>query len=270
MSLPEEENDPAHLGTDTASPREKPMGFFDHLEDLRWTVIKSLVAFIAFAVLVGVFLREFNDAVLWPLHKVQSENPSFVLELGTTTIMEGFSVVVQLCAVGGLVLAAPFILFFLGQFVAPALTQKEMKLLLPGCVSAMLLFLIGAAFSFFLLVPSTIDVSVQINEFFGFITRWTPASYYGLLVWMVLGVGIAFEFPLLIVLMVYIGLLNVATLRKYRRHAIVVILIVAAIATPTPDPFTQLMFAAPLYVLYEASILVAARIEKKRRLALPA
>lgn len=266
MSQPNDENDPALLGDDVDPSREKAMGFFEHLEDLRWTVIKSLVAFIVFATLVGVYLREFNHVVLWPLHQVQSEHPNFIVELGTTTVMEGFSVVLQLCAVGGFVLAAPLILFFVGQFVAPALTQKEIKLLLPGCVSAMVLFLGGAAFSFFFLVPSTISVSVQLNEFFGFVTRWTPHSYYGLVVWMVLGVGVAFEFPLLIVLMVYMGLLSVATLRKYRRHAIVVILIIAAIATPTPDPFTQLMFAAPLYVLYEASILVAARIEKKRQL----
>ena len=240
------------------------MGFFDHLEDLRWTVIKCLVTFVVFAASIGIFLKRFNQLVLWPLHQVQADNPSFVVELGTTTIMEGFSVVVQLCAVGGLVLAAPFCLFFVGQFVAPALTEKETKMLLPGCVAAALLFLVGASFSFFFLVPSTINVSVQLNEFFGFITRWTPASYYGLLVWMVLGVGAAFEFPLLIVVAVYIGLLTVETLRKYRRHAVVAILVIAAIATPSPDPFTQLMFALPLYVLYEASIIVAARIEKRR------
>ncbi len=262
MPLPADEN--LQDQENPANPREKPMGFFEHLEDLRWTLVKCVVVFAVFAALIGIFLREFNHLVLWPLQYVKEGNPNFVIELGTTTIMEGFSVVVQLCAVGGLILSAPFFLFFVGQFVAPALTEREMKLLLPGCIAAACLFLLGAAFGFFILVPSTVNVSVQLNEYFGFITRWTPGSYYGLLTWMVLGVGAAFEFPLLIVLLVYMGMLRVATLRHYRRHAIVAILIIAAIATPTPDPVTQLIFAAPLYVLFEISIMVSGRVEKAR------
>lgn len=246
------------------NPREKSMGFFEHLEDLRWTLVKCAIVFTIFATAIGFYLKEFNDLVLWPLHHVQATHPGFLLELGTTTIMEGFTVVVQLCCVGGGLLSAPFCLFFLGQFVAPALTEKEMKMVLPTCFVAAFLFLLGCAFSFFLLVPSTINVSLELNQLFGFITRWTPGSYYGLLMWLVLGVGAAFEFPLLIVLLVYMGLLQVATLRRYRRHAVVVILIIAAVVTPTPDPFTQLMFATPLYILFELAILVSSRVEKRR------
>jgi sec-independent protein translocase protein TatC len=98
----------------------------------------------------------------------------------------------------------------------------------------------------------------------GFVMRWTPGSYYSLLTWLVLGVGGAFEFPLLIVLLVYIGILKVSTLRHYRRHAIVAIFIIAAIVTPTPDPITQTMFAVPLYLLYEIAVLVGSRIEKRK------
>ncbi len=127
-----------------------------------------------------------------------------------------------------------------------------------------MLFLIGASFSFFLLVPTTIGVSLELNQLFGFITRWTPGSYYSLLMWLVLGVGATFEFPLLILLLIHLGLLKVATLKKYRRHAVVAILIIAAVITPTPDPFTQLLFATPLYILYEIAILVGSRVERKR------
>jgi sec-independent protein translocase protein TatC len=246
------------------NPREKPMGFFEHLEDLRWTIIKCVIAFTIFASAIGFYLKEFNDLVMWPLHHIQAQNPGFALDLGTTTIMESFTVTVQLCCIGGLVCALPFCLFFLAQFVAPALTEKEMKMVLPGCITAFVLFLIGASFSFFLLVPTTIGVSLELNHMFGFITRWTPGSYYSLLMWLVLGVGAAFEFPLVIFVLVLIGLLQVATLKKYRRHAVVAILIIAAVITPTPDPFTQLMFATPLYVLYEIAIIVCSRVEKKR------
>jgi len=250
--------------TPVVPPREKPMGFFQHLEELRWTLIKCAGVFMIFATLIGVFLREFNGLLLWPLHHVQAENAKLNFDLGTTSIMEGFNVVIQLCCAGGFVMSIPFCLFFVGQFVAPALTQKEMKTVVPVCLSAFLLFLVGSAFGFFLLVPSTIRVATEINDFFGFVMRWTPGSYYGLLVWLVFGVGAAFEFPLVIILLIYLGIMTVDFLKKYRRHAIVVIFIIAAVVTPTPDPFTQTMFAIPLYLLYEIAIIVGSRVQKRR------
>lgn len=244
--------------------RDRPMGFFEHLEDLRWTLIKSAVVFLVFATLIGVFMRQFNDAVLWPLHSVQASTPGLQLELGTTSIMESFNVVIQMCFLGAIVLSAPFILVFIGQFVSPALTERELKVVLPLCLAALFLFLCGSTFSYFLLVPSTLRVSVELNQYFGFVMRWTPGSYYSLLTWLVLGVGASFEFPLLILLLVYMGIMSTAMLTKYRRHAIVVIFIIAAVVTPTPDPFTQTLFAAPLYILYELAILAGRRVERSR------
>jgi sec-independent protein translocase protein TatC len=122
----------------------------------------------------------------------------------------------------------------------------------------------GASFGFLLLVPSTVRVATEINDLFCFVMRWTPGSYYSLLIWLVFGVGAAFEFPLVIILLIYLGIMTVDFLRKYRRHAIVVIFIIAAVVTPTPDPFTQTMFAIPLYLLYELSIVVGARVQKRR------
>lgn len=245
--------------------REKPMGFFDHLEDLRWTLIKCAVTFLVFASLIGYFLKEFNDVLLWPLNSVRVDYPKLVLDLGTTTVMEAFNVVVQMCVLGGFVMSAPFFLLFIGQFVAPALTAKELKAVLPMCISAMVLFLIGTAFAYFLLVPSTIRVALELNDYFGYAMRWTPGSYYSLLTWLVLGVGASFEFPLIIVLLVWLGLMTTAFLRKYRRHATVVIFLIAAIVTPTPDPITQTMFAVPLYLLYEIAIIASARVEKRKK-----
>lgn len=168
-----------------------------------------------------------------------------------------FSVIINLCLIGGLLLSLPFWLFFVGQFVAPALSRRELRVLRPTALVAFLLFLGGAAFGYFLLTPSTIRVAIELNVALGYEVLWTPDRYYSLLMWIVLGMGAAFEFPLLVVLAVYMGLVEVATLRKYRRHAIIVIFIIAAIITPTPDPFNQALFALPLIVLYEAAILVA-------------
>jgi len=251
--------------TEVTSPREKPMGFWDHLEELRGTIIKSVAVFIVFAVVIGLYLKDFNDVLMWPLNSVKLEYPSAVIDLGTTSIMEGFNVVIQMCVLGSLTMSAPFILFFIGQFVSPALTEKEMRAVLPLCMSAFVLFILGAVFAFFLLVPSTLRVSVEINQMFGYALRWTPGSYFSLLTWLVLGVGASFEFPLVIVLLVWLGVMTTEFLRKYRRHAIVVIFLIAAIVTPTPDPITQSMFAAPLYLLYEIAIIASSRVEKRKK-----
>ena len=252
-------------GAPSAAPaQEKPMGFFQHLEELRWTLIKCAITYLVFAAAIGFFLKEFNDLLLWPLTSVKVDFPQLTLDLGTTTIMEGFTVVLQLCFLGALAPAAPFCFFFVAQFVAPALTKKELRMVVPTCLCAFALFLMGAAFSFFLLVPSTLRVAAELNQLFGFITRWTPGSYYSLLSWLTIGVGAAFEFPLIIVLLVYLRILQVATLRKYRRHAIIAIFVIAAVVTPTPDPFTQTMFAGPLYVLFELAILAGAWVERRR------
>lgn len=267
MSDDDKKPDDSLVLHDTTMDRDRPMGFFEHLEDLRWTLIKSVVTFAVFAALIGVFMQQFNDVLLWPLHTVQAADSNLHLELGTTTIMEGFNVVIQMCFLGGIILAAPFILFFIGQFVSPALTEREVKIVLPLCLGALILFLCGATFSYFFLVPSTLRVSVQLNQLFGFVMRWTPGSYYSLLTWLVLGVGASFEFPLLILLLVYMGIMSTKTLTKYRRHAIVVIFIIAAVVTPTPDPITQSIFAAPLYLLYELAIIAGRRVEKKRAMA---
>ena len=240
------------------------MGFLDHLEDLRWTLIKCAVVFAVFVTIIAYQLDLASHLLIRPLQLVQAEYPSLKTELVTNSPMSVFTVIIDMCLLGGLVLSLPFFLFFIGQFVAPALTKREMKVVLPTAFTAFLLFIGGAAFGYFLLVPSTIRVSFELNQLLGYTVMWTADKYYSLLLWIVLGMGGAFEFPLLVVLAVYMGLIEVATLRKYRRHAIVVIFIIAAVVTPTPDPFNQTLFAVPLIVLYEAAILVSSFLGKRR------
>ncbi len=265
MSEPEKQPNDPNVPAEALTPlREKAMGFWQHLDELRGTLIKSVVAFLICATLVGYFATEFNETLKWPLLHVAKEYPSLDTKLGTLSIMEVFNMVIQLCVFGGLMLASPFILFFVGQFVSPALTEKELRAVKPMCASAMFLFLLGASFSFFLLMPSTIRIAIELNNAFGLETRWTAGNYFTTLTWLVLGSGAVFEFPLVIVLLVWLGIITTAFLRKYRRHAIVVIFVIAAIVTPTPDPVTQTIFAAPLYALFEISILVSSRVEKRK------
>ncbi len=250
---------------DALSAREKPMGFLEHLEELRWVLMKAAAAFLICGIGIGLFLKKFNVLLMWPLFKVMEDYPDLVLDLGTTSVMESFTVVIQMCVVGGLIVSAPLLVVFVGQFISPALKEKELKLVIPGCLAATLLFLLGVCFSFFLLVPGTIRISIELNELFGFITRWTPGSYYGLLIWLTLGVGAAFEFPLLIVLMAYLGMVTSAQLRSWWRHALIVCFVVAAFVTPTPDPINQSILAVSLYLLFWISIFAAKRVEKRKR-----
>lgn len=247
-----------------APAESKPMGFLDHLEELRWTLIKCAVAFVLLVTLIAYNLGTASHLLNAPLEQVKADYPQFKTDLITNSPMGVFTVIIDICLMGGVVMALPFWLFFVGQFVAPALTRRERGVLVPTAAAAFILFLLGASFGYYLLTPSTIRVSFELNQLLGYTVMWTADKYYSLLMWLVLGMGGAFEFPLLVVLAVYMGLIEVATLRHYRRHAIVIIFVIAAIVTPTPDPINQGLFAVPLIVLYEIAILVASRIGKRR------
>lgn len=260
-------DDEGHLtvgGEPAAGPREKPMGFLDHLEELRGTLIKCAVVFALFVTVIAYRLEDAETLLAWPLEQAKSAYPHLKMEIVTNSPMSVFTVVINICLVGGVILALPFWIYFLARFIAPALNDREMRVIVPTGLSAFALFLAGAAFGYYVLMPSTIRVALELNELLGYTVMWTADKYYSMLMWLVLGMGAAFEFPLLVVLAVYLGLIEVATLRKYRRHAVVVIFIIAAIVTPTPDPLNQALLALPLIVLYELAIFVAARLTARR------
>ena len=249
---------------------EKPMGFFDHLEELRWTLIKCVIVYVIFAAILGFFLRDFHHLLLWPLEVARASYPQLQFDLGTTSIMESFTVVIYICALGALLPSVPFFFFFAAQFIGPALTAREKRMVIPVCLAAFVLFVAGSALSFFVMAPATFKFSAELNEMFGFAIRWTPRSYYGTITWLTIGAGLSFQAPLAILLLVYLGFLRVKTLARFRRHTIVAILILVALISPTPDPVTQAFFAVPLYLLFELSIILGRRVEKKRALRLAA
>jgi len=260
----DDEGLPLVEGEPAPTPREKPMGFLDHLEELRWTLIKCTVVFAIFVTIIAYQLDDASTLLNWPLDRVRPDFPHLKMELVTNSPMSVFTVIIDICLIGGVIFSLPFWIFFLGQFISPALNEKELRVIVPTGLSAFALFLAGAGFGYYFLTPSTIRVAFELNEALGYTVMWTADKYYSLLMWMVLGMGGAFEFPLLVVLAVYMGLIEVATLRKYRKHAIVVMFIIAAIVTPTPDPLNQTLFALPLIFLYEIAIIVASRLTARR------
>lgn len=240
------------------------MSFLDHLEDLRWTLVKSFSAFGIACVLIMAFLVQFADLLQWPYEFAVRGREIDMSGLINTSILGVFSVIFYLLLGGGLALSLPFILYFVGQFVAPGLNERELKLLRPACFGAFMLFIVGCLFSFFILVPAAMRASIMFNQMLGFAPLWTASSYYGLLTWMVLGVGIAFEFPLVLMTLVYLEIISHDQLVAFRKYSIVLFLCIGAVVTPTTDPVTFILLAIPMSILYELAIIGARRVEGRR------
>lgn len=125
--------------------------------------------------------------------------------------------------------------------------------------------MLGCSFAFFLLLPKAIDVTMAFNEMMGFQIIWSPDSYFGFITWIVIGMGVSFQFPLIAVVLVYLDVVSLEKLRSLRRVLIITFFIVAAVLTP-PDPVTQIMMALPMIVLYEVALIVAGLLLRKRGL----
>lgn len=240
------------------------MTFLEHLEELRVVLFKSAAAFLAAFILVAVFFQQITSLLRTPVEKAMA-NHGVTEALVTTSPFGVFSFLLQLGFLGGIALASPFILYFASSFIAPGLNKKERRTLLPGAFVALMLFSVGCVFSYMVLVPSALNVSIYLNELLGFSLVWAADRYMSLLIWMVLGIGLSFEFPLVITILVYVGILSVAMLKQFRRYAIVIIFILAAFITPTADPITQGLMAGPMILLYEAAIIVGGFIERRKK-----
>ena len=239
------------------------MGFLDHLEELRWTLVKCAIVLVGFSILTAVFMTEVRLFLEWPWRRALASS-GVELALRTDSPMEVYGVMVQICVTPALVAAMPFMLYFLGQFVAPALSAKEKRVVVPTVGVAVGLFLLGAVFSYLLLVPASIEVAIEATKWMGYAMIWTVGSYYSLMTWLVVGMGAVFEFPLVVLALAYLGIVEVKTFRKSRRLVIVICFIVAAIVTPTPDPITQTLVAVPLIALFEIALIVAAIMERRK------
>ena len=173
----------------------------------------------------------------------------------------------KICFLGGLGISLPFIFYFIGGFVVPGLTTKEKAVLFPGCVTAFLLFLAGAAMTYFIILPFSLAFTIEFTfDVLGLDTyRPEAGNYYSTVIWMTFAVGIAFQFPLIILLLTWIGVLSVDKLRRNRRLVFVILMISAALITPGGDPVSLSILTIPLYVLYELSIFSGSFIERHKK-----
>lgn len=248
--------------------REKP--FLEHLADLRVTLLKCAAAVAVGMALSAAFLKPILDFLRAPLAQVLTERglseQDFLITLEVT---DPFNIIIQVALVSGLMISFPFILFFLGQFILPALHPPERRLLVPGALAAGFLFLAGVAFCYTLVLPPTLAISMDLNTWIGSSAQWTIQKYFSFTVHFMLASGLSFELPLVLMILARLGLVSRAFLADHRRHAFVLLLVIAACVTPGSDPYTLVLVFAPLYFLYEISILGASWIERRRAADLP-
>ena len=172
--------------------------------------------------------------------------------------LSAIMVALKLAFYGGIVIAAPFIIFFIGQFVLPALRIREKSILYQVAGFGSVLFLLGVAFCYFVILPITVTASVEFSDWLGFSAEeWQAEEYIGFACKFMVAMGLGFQLPVIILTLVKVGLLDHKKLNAFRRYWIVINLVLSAVITPSGDPLTMLIFAAPLHILYEFCIVVA-------------
>jgi sec-independent protein translocase protein TatC len=246
-------------------PEEGGMSFLEHLEDFRWTVGRSILAFLLGVVIVGCLMPDVGAFLQMPLIQAYGSAELVGEKLITYKPMGVFSVFIQIALLGGLVLSMPFVLYFMACFIAPGLTDRERKVVRPACFAAFVLFLSGVAVAFYAILPLTLAFSVKFNQVMGFQVLLAASEYYNMVVWFSLATGAIFQFPLIIVILIFMQVLAVEKLKAIRRAVFVGTMIFAALLTPGGDFLSLPLTTAILYGLYELAILVGSRIEKKRR-----
>lgn len=242
--------------------------FWEHLDILRGSLIRMLVAAIVAGVAAFLLKDWLFDVVLAPsssdfiTYRLLGVEP-FRIELVNTGLTEQFMIHMKVSLVAGILIASPYILYLLFRFISPALYDNERRYSVRLTVAAYLMFLFGVAVNYFIIFPLTVrflgtyQVSDDIHNLL------TISSYVDTLAMMSLVFGIVFEIPVVSWLLARFGLLKSVWMSRYRRHAIVAIVIVAAVITPTSDVFTLFMVSLPIWLLYEASVLIVRITEKK-------
>jgi sec-independent protein translocase protein TatC len=254
----------------------KQMSFLDHLEELRWRLMRSAVAVIIFAIVIWIYQKEIMENVFLIM-----VDPNFVtfrllceylnvcidkipVNFQSMTLSGQFSYALMMSIMGGAVLAFPYIFYQLWSFVKPGLKFKERKMAKGIVFYVSILFFTGILFGYFVVAP----LSVQFFGAFQITDKirndFTISSYMSTILSTVFYTGLFFLLPVVTYLLVKIGLFTPEFLIKYRKHAVVVILILAAIITP-PDVISQVIVTIPIYLLFEVSVLVAKRVAKNQK-----
>ena len=261
------------------------MSFFDHLEDLRWHIIRSVAVWLAAVVTIFIYIDWVYDHIIlapanqafftygalcrlgnW-LHLGNSLcMPAVLINFQVTEVNGTFTSAINIAMMGGLIAAFPYICWELWRFIKPALSSKEKKMGSGGIFWVSLFFFSGSIFGYYLLAPFTFNFLASFSLGKSGAIQYRPSinDYIDSLTSLIIGCGLAFELPILCTVLAKLGLITGTFLKKYFKFALIIILVVAAVITPSPDWTSQFLVAIPLIFLYWLSILLASRVERQR------
>jgi len=265
------------------SDHKAEMSFIDHLEALRWHIVRSGLVWLAAAIVLFINVDWIFDHIIFA--PAESDfitytslcNISHYLKLGDAlcmppvniqlqgnTISGPFMSAISIAMVGGLIVAFPYLFWELWLFIKPALSPKELKYSRGSIFWISICFFTGALFGYFLLAPFTFNFLANFNLGTKGAYKYMPTldDYIDTLNDIILGCGLSFELPIIAYVLTKIGLISADFLKKYRKYAFVIILVVAAIITPSPDWTSQIIVAVPLLLLYEISVFIAKKVDK--------
>ncbi len=233
------------------------MGFLEHLEELRWRLVRSFIAIILGSAISYGYIDEILSILLYP--STITNNPIVIQSLQVQSM---FLIKWFISFASGFIMALPYLIYQFWKFVAPGLKINEKRFALPFVFFAFTSFISGVVFGYFVLVPFSL-------EFFSGIAaphvenNFSIQYYFSFITWLLIGAGVIFQLPVVSLVLSTIGILTPAFMRHYRRHSIVVILILSSFITP-PDPVSMLIMTFPLVLLYETSIGVSWLVNRKR------
>ncbi len=242
-----------HPETETSKP------FLEHLEDLRWMVVKMSITLVLAMIICFGFRSTLVRVMQAPLHDVETQ----VGSLKALGITDSIVISFHLAFYAGIVLCFPLLLYFLAEFVLPALTAVEKRFLFPAIFASFALFLLGVLVCYFWLLPKTILFFFRDTQSLGWAPTWTVQQYYSFATRFTLGFGLAFELPVVVLALVYFGLVTYKFMARTRPYAIVLIFVLATIIAPTPDLLTLIAMALPMCLLYESCIWIAWFMERR-------
>jgi len=259
------------------------MTFIDHLEDLRWHIIRAVIAVIIGAIIVFVFSDYVVNELLFAPTRPDFVSSLWLCKLGhkigigdtlcfpgvnakflENTMTGQFIASFTLAFIGGFIIAFPYIFWEFWRFVKPALSETELKKTRGVIFWVSILFFSGVLFGYYILTPFMVNFYFNYKLSDQILIMPSFSDYLENLIYTTAGIGVLFQMPLLIMVLARIGIVTGSFLKKYRRHAFVIILIAAAIITPSTDPFSLTIVTIPLYLLFEASIIVATRINRSQ------
>ena len=238
-------------------PKEGSMSFLEHLEEFRWRIIYSLIGIVLGTIIAWIFIDYLVDYVLLVPAKSSGSELQNLKPFGQLFMY------MQIAIIVGCILSIPNIFYQFWKFISPALRKKERKYISLIVIFSSLCFLLGIAFAYLVMLPLALKFaskfgSTSIKNFFAI------DEYMSIILSVMLTAGFVFELPMVSLFLTKLGILTPSFMKKYRKHAIVIILVASAILTPGTDPVSQVILAVPLLLLYEISILIS-KIAKKKK-----